>query len=66
MSESMYPVPELVRDIAEAIYDWDMYREGYKEWRPFNLLASEVKDDYYEIAQTIREVVANSDMVEPV
>ena len=57
-------IDELTRSVAEAIYDWDMDREGYREWRPFNLLAEEVKDDYYEIATRVVDLIEEFEEIE--
>lgn len=44
---------DLVEIIAEIIYDSEMERDGWLEWKIWDALPSDVQEDYLQVAEEI-------------
>lgn len=52
----MTPRDLAVQTIAEAIYEWEMARDGWEEIKSFSRLNEDVRNDYLEISEKITDL----------
>jgi hypothetical protein len=60
--EEVESIAALDDSVAEEIYNWNMEQEGWSNYKPYEKLPQDVKDDFLDIAHRVLSVIEDTEL----